>query len=233
MGWRGFILPYHYYVTIIVGLRHEAGILLAGDSAGIDTGLQQMHRADLKVFRNRGLVMGITGRFKIAQVLAQHPHFTRPPTSGIEHWIATDFIPQAYAAFDNARWRPKNGGLLVAFGTWLFQVMFEDWQYCLSADGYDAIGSGRDLALGSLHTSKDHLSSSPAERIWSALEAATHHNAGVAPPYVIYNTAAPWCPSTWQNRQEFVKAYESGVGTPAKWAMRTPPPSLWDQAPQG
>jgi hypothetical protein len=55
-----------------------------------------------------------------------------------------------------------------------------------STDGYDAVGCGADIAFGSLHTSKGQA---PRTRVRRALEAAAHHSAGVAGPFVIKTSA--------------------------------------------
>lgn len=53
------------------------------------------------------------------------------------------------------------------------------------AEQYQALGSGRDLALGSLHTSRDWSFPGPEERLEAALAAAATHNSEVGEPFTI------------------------------------------------
>ena len=62
------------------------------------------------------------------------------------------------------------------------------WARTMSA-GYDAIGSGDNLAIGSLHTTR-HLTD-PRLRVQQALEAAVAHNAAVAEPFAFVSVQAP------------------------------------------
>ena len=55
------------------------------------------------------------------------------------------------------------------------------------ADGFDAVGSGAEYALGALKVSERMQ---PTRRIKRALEVAAHFNMAVAPPFVVKTLAS-------------------------------------------
>lgn len=75
----------------------------------------------------------------------------------------------------------EGGEFLVGYKGNLYCI-YGDFQVGLNADRYAACGCGDDLALGSLFTTKD-LNMTPKEKLTAALEAASHHSAGVSGPY--------------------------------------------------
>lgn len=180
-------------MTCIVGLVHNAQVLIGGDSAGVDTErLSLVVRNDRKVFRNGDFLMGFTSSFWMGQLLAFD--FNPPkPRVGIDvmAYMVTDFI-------DAARERMKSGGFarvkdsaeeggtfLVGYSGRLFRIS-DDFQVGESSHGFDACGCGGMIALGSLRSTRTWTD--PILRVKEALECAETFSAGVRAPFFLVTT---------------------------------------------
>ena len=86
-----------------------------------------------------------------------------------------------YATTDNNA--EVGGTFLVAFEGRLF-VVYSDYQVAENVSGYDAVGCGSDIAMGSLHTSHNHTTLYPKQRLEAALQAAEEFSAGVRGPFI-------------------------------------------------
>lgn len=183
-------------MTIVAGLVVPGvGVYMGADSAGVNVEtLELIERDDPKMVRigSGDLLIGVTGSFGIIQILQQYAPFGRPSRSDPDSWMATNFRQAIAKAFKFAGQTPKfNHGekLLVGFGDHLYRVLLDDYlQYIKAKEGYDAIGSGADLALGALYAMSRHGPTSPEVKIRTALEAAHKRNMGVHPPFRIMNT---------------------------------------------
>lgn len=172
-------------MTCIVGIVHKGAVYLGGDSAGVG-GLFLHVREDRKVFEKDGFVFGFTSSFRMGQLL-QHS-FVAPPARPSDEpfaYMCTAFVDAVRACLKAGGYAKKDsevesgGTFLVGYAGRLFRVE-SDYQVAETVDGYDAVGCGAEVALGSLFTSK---SASPAKRIETALEAAHNFSAGVRPPF--------------------------------------------------
>lgn len=174
-------------MTCIVGLVDNGTVYIGGDSAGVNTdNLSMSVRADRKVFRNGPFIMGFTSSFRMGQLLA---HALKPPKRRpgedvykymVTRWI--DAVRKCLTAggsveFENGA--EKGGTFLVGYEGRLFLVD-EDYQIGEAADGFDACGSGGELARGSLFSSGG---AEPQDRILLALAGAERMNAGVRAPF--------------------------------------------------
>jgi len=182
-------------LTCIVGLISEGRVYIGGDSAGVGNGYGLVVRNDRKVFTNGDFVMGFTTSFRMGQLLA-HSFNPPKPRQGVDifAYMVTDFI-------DSARQTMKNGGFarvkdshseqggtfLVGYAGRLFNIE-DDFQVGESIHGFDAVGCGEQLALGSLHSTG--AMSDPEERIREALRVAEACSAGVRSPFFIQSTPA-------------------------------------------
>lgn len=182
-------------MTCIVGLVDNDRVIIGGDTAGTNGWLGQTIRADVKVFHNGPYVMGFTTSFRMGQVLRYHADLRQPDTWDIDKYMATTFVDECRRVLKEAGWMTINSGnevggtFLVGYRDRLYTVM-SDWQVAQAVDGYDAVGCGDTLALGALFATKDS-DQGPEDRVRLALDAASHHSAGVAPPYTILTTEAP------------------------------------------
>lgn len=174
-------------MTCIVGIKHDGGVWIGGDSAG-SAGHSIAIRADPKVFRVGPAVIGFTSSFRMGQALMFG--WTVPKRHGdvdLFEWMCTDFIDAVRARLASAGFRRReneeeSGGVfLVGVEGGLFRID-SDFQVGVDGRGYDAVGCGEDLAKGSLFTTGGDR---PAERIKTALAAAAAHSAWVAPPFLV------------------------------------------------
>jgi hypothetical protein len=79
----------------------------------------------------------------------------------------------------------QGGQMLVGFRGCLFQIE-SDFQVGWNACGYDAVGAGAEIALGSLATTAiTGSTTAPSDRLKIALLAAEEHNIGVRQPFTI------------------------------------------------
>lgn len=178
-------------MTCIAALVHQGKVYMGGDSAGTSPWyLSQVSVVDDKVFTNGKMLIGACGSFRMLQLL----HYSLTPPDyhtdvDLYKYMVTDFIGAVRSCLRAGGWAKREnevesgGTFLVAFNRRLFQVQ-DEYSVVESAEGYDAIGSGADLALGALYASAGY-GQTPEERIRLALEAAEKFNAGVRRPFHI------------------------------------------------
>ena len=178
-------------MTCIVGLEHGGKVWMGGDSAGVHLPtLSLVIRGDPKVFQKSEMLFGFTSSFRMGQLL-QHSLVIPPHLEGrdVHAYLCSDFIDAVRQCFQVGGFLSRtesgeSGGIfLIGYQKKAFTV-YKNFQVSTVACGYNACGSGRDLALGSLHSTAD-LVEDPERRVRMALEAAAHFSAGVAPPFTI------------------------------------------------
>jgi ATP-dependent protease HslVU (ClpYQ) peptidase subunit len=175
-------------VTCIVGVQTPAGVVIGGDSAGL-SGWVRTHRADPKVFANGSYLVGFTTSYRMGQVIryADLPKPLDRCGDELERFLTTEFVDGVRAALKDAGWAKKDneredaGTFLLGVNGRLFKVS-DDYQVGWTRDGYDACGSGWEVALGALHATR---TSRPATRVRKALEAAAHHSGSVHGPFTV------------------------------------------------
>jgi ATP-dependent protease HslVU (ClpYQ) peptidase subunit len=185
-----FGVPDH--MTCIVGLEHHNKVYIGGDSAGV-AGLSVTVRADEKVFINGKCLMGFTSSFRMGQVLRYGFKPPRHPVGKDDmEYLVTDFINSVRKAYKASGYLRKShdsewgGTFLLGYKGHLYCVD-SDFQVGRSTAGYQSVGCGSDIALGSMYTTEPAGKGGmpPASRITTALQAATKFSGGVLPPYKI------------------------------------------------
>lgn len=176
-------------MTCIVGLIDNGSIYMGGDSAGV-AGLSISVRLDEKVFQNGPMLIGGTTSFRMLQLLR---YKLDPPKQTVSQddmkYMCTDFIDSVRKCFTDNEFGYKDernafndgGNFLVGYNGKLYQI-WGDFQVGISSQPFDAVGCGKDLALGAMYVNS-HLY--PEERIKLALEVASTFNAGVVAPFII------------------------------------------------
>lgn len=177
-------------MTCIVGYKDSDGtIFIGGDSAGTDSWYNQTIRRDPKVFRVGEFLIGFTDSFRMGQILMYN---LKPPpikTKNIYKYMVTEFVEEVRRCFKeggfgrNKDGEDRGGDFIVAVRGRLFRVE-SDFQVGESCDNYIAAGSGENFAMGVLFA-LDKQKLTPREKIKAALQAASHFNAAVSPPYVV------------------------------------------------
>ena len=174
-------------MTCIVGIAEQGRVYLGGDSAGVSR--QELTlRADSKIFRVQDFLIGCTWSFRMSQLLQyrlQPPAYS--PKEGVERYLCTHFMDEVRRCFKEGGCARKEheaeagGTFLLGFRGRIFTI-YSDYQLSESLDGYQAIGTGDEVALGVLYATAQ-TDMAPKERLALALQAASHHIISVAAPF--------------------------------------------------
>lgn len=145
-------------------------------------------RQDAKLFRTGPFLMGFTTSFRMGQLL--HYAFKppdHPARMSAAKFMCTRFVDAARECFKEGGFARKKdeketgGTFLVGYQGHLFQVE-SDYQVGIARDGFDAVGCGGEVALGSLFAT---TGMEPHARIRLALQAAARFCNGVRGPFRI------------------------------------------------
>jgi ATP-dependent protease HslVU (ClpYQ) peptidase subunit len=175
-------------VTAVVGIAKAGKVYLGGDSAATNGWGELTISADPKVFKRGDFLFGIAGSVRVSNLVRYRFQAPQPQTDNLDEYMKTDFI-------DHLRECLKQGGvaeqdnnvessfspMLIGIGGVLYSIG-GDFSIIRSACGYDAIGTGGMIAMGSLHATPKMA---PMKRIQLALEAAEANMASVRGPFVM------------------------------------------------
>ena len=176
-------------MTAIAALVHNKKVYIGGDSAGTDQSFGLSVRADRKVFRLHDMVFGFAGSYRMGNLLQHSLDIPRHHPDDEPHkYMVTDFINAVrdclkrggVAIGSDEMVEGVDGDFIVGYRGHIF-VVYGDYQVGEPTDPYIAVGSGTDIVLGSLGSTKGE----PKARIRKALELAERHNAGVRGPFHI------------------------------------------------
>jgi hypothetical protein len=179
-------------MTCIVGIEHENGVIIGGDSAGV-AGWTTTMRADEKVFRVGDYIMGNCGSPRMAQLLRYVLDVRTPHGADLvdmDRFMATVFVDACRKAFKDGGVVTVKDGCETCPGSFLVGIcgrlynIQADFQFSRSQRGHQSVGCGDEIALGSLHTTAQY-DIDPEMRVTLALEAAAEISGGVVPPFVI------------------------------------------------
>lgn len=189
-------------MTCIVGLVEDGAVWIGSDSQ-CSMGYVTQVLARPKIVRTATYLLGYSGSVRLSNLL-QHALTVppRPEDMEVEAYLSTLFVDAlrtllketGVASKDKER-EESPGLFLVAIAGRLFRISM-DYSVIETAQGFDAIGSGNEVALGALYATKD-LSVPPERRLMEALEAASHYIFGVGGPLVIER----WHPEDEQLQQ--------------------------------
>jgi len=180
-------------VTCIVGIQHETGVYIGGDSATISGWTLELTGRP-KVFRVGEFLFGVSGSPRVSG-LVRHAFMPPPVPKKAKHldgYMVTEFVPALRAVLGEAAAEKKqhdvagidgNSNILVGIRGRLFEI-HSDYQVTFQQTGYGAIGCGGDIALGALHVATGE-DLPPRDRVIYALGAAEAHNIGVRGPFII------------------------------------------------
>lgn len=195
-------------MTCIVGIADPitSAVYIGGDSNAYGENVIQPRR-DHKVFWVEGvssseaILIGATTSFRAIQLLQFElgPRLKKIPQAAWDaedcmfRYMVTEFIPAVRAVFKEGGFaRTTDGGVeiggnfLVGVGPYLFEVD-SDYQICIPARNYAAVGAGYQYALGSLFQQRlDEVTPDGAVR--SAILTAMEFSHVVGGPIVIKST---------------------------------------------
>lgn len=178
-------------MTVIAGIVQDGRVYIGGDSQATSSWDAKI-RVDPKVWVDDDWVFGYSGGPRVAQLLRWD--LDRPALKDeqpIEAYLATDFT-KAYRTVlrEGGALKTENGIERADDSTWLMVghagrpfVIHSDFQVAETSDGYIAIGSGDDLALGALYATR--RTRHPRKRLRTALEVACKFNIGCGGPFTI------------------------------------------------
>jgi ATP-dependent protease HslVU (ClpYQ) peptidase subunit len=179
-------------MTCIIGLVEHETVSIGADSLAI-TGCVEQQLTSPKVFfcKERACLIGYSGTVRMANLL-QHQFVPpeHPAMMSTEKYLATLFVDGLRATLKEAGTAAKTneqevatGSLLVGYRGRLYKIGY-DYGLMESAAGFDAVGSGEEVALGAIHATQG-MDLPPLTRIRLALEAAADLCRGVRGPFVI------------------------------------------------
>jgi len=172
-------------LTCIIGLETDNGVIIGGDSGSSDG--YDIHVTRLKkVFKQGKFLIGYTSSFRMGQILQYRLEVDpqKKDQNDLEY-LATTFIDAVRKCLKEGGYKKveheqeSGGTFLVGYKKRLYTVD-SDFQVNSNSDGFWAIGSGKDFALGCMLMNK---SLSPKKRIKQALKAAGHFSSSVCGPY--------------------------------------------------
>lgn len=168
----------------------DGTIYMGADSAGV-SGYSIAKRKDPKVFINGPMVIGFTSSFRMGQLLQYKLNIPEHPSNmDTMRYMVTVFVDAVreclkeggYASVSNNQ--EEGGTFLVGYKGRLFCIE-GDFQVGESVHNFDAVGCGRDLALGSLYTTYYMDDLTPYDKVIHALNAAEQFSGGVSRPFNI------------------------------------------------
>ncbi len=140
------------------------------------------------------IFMGFTTSFRMGQLLRyslKPPR--RHPDDDINQYMVVDFVNAVRGCLKAGGYASKEdegesaGTFLVGYQGRLFKIE-SDYQVGIPEDGYAAVGSGQDIARGSLFATQGQ---EPRSRVLTALRSAERFNAGVRGPFHILPESEP------------------------------------------
>ena len=184
-------------MTVIVAVVSDDGeIIFGADSAATDSAGTLSLRGDAKVFQRDGYTIGFCGSYRIGQLVKHDMHFPlidheMTPLQA-ERFMVREFVPRLRKILSKGGSMNTTGvdkledssTFLVGFDGYLF-VIADDLQVEISQDDYASIGSGAQIALGSLHADKTSGHLSAYDAVQNALWAAERYCSNVRGPFLI------------------------------------------------
>ena len=182
-------------MTVVVALLDDDDTLVFGADSSASSDGSLTLRPDAKIFKKNGYTIGFAGSFRNFQLVQYSMILRAPPAffslDAAQKFMVTVFVPALRNCLsENGAMKLVNGIetmdgfiLLVGFRSFLFTI--EDDFHVAPHDEYAAIGSGCDVALGSLYASKEGGMFSAYEAAEVALYAAEHSCTEVRGPMYI------------------------------------------------
>src|SRR5258706_6693742 len=151
-------------MTCIAAIECKGRVWIGGDSAGTASNMHQRIRKDKKVFLKGDFIIGFCGSFRMGDLL-KHALKLPETQKGKDDvsFIVNEFVNALKHCLNQAD-EKHEPYILVGYHGKLFNIA-GDYQVGRPQPGFDAVGSGADVAIGALHASKGHLFNSPERRL--------------------------------------------------------------------
>lgn len=178
-------------MTCIVGLVHKGEVWMGGDSASNGNWITRISSLP-KVFMVHDMLIGITGNWRLAQLLQYHLPAELDAWDGAEdymQYLVLTFVPAVRKLFKEEGFSKEDNNQQSYYGAYMIghagqlYTVESNYQVVQHVDGYTAVGSGAELALGALYVLGEKTAAD--KRIEMALEAAAYFSNGVERPFHI------------------------------------------------
>jgi ATP-dependent protease HslVU (ClpYQ) peptidase subunit len=171
-------------MTCIAAIKELSQIIMVSDSGSIDTeSMFILNRADQKmVIKDNRFLIGFAGSYRIGQIIVSNFMPPRNDSMNPEKYMRTDFIAAMRESLSENGIQSQtmdNTSFLIGYAGQLFWIQ-DDFQIAEIAHDYMAIGSGCEVALGSLFSTESLTSE---ERLTTALRASMEFKAGIRAPF--------------------------------------------------
>lgn len=170
-------------MTCIVGVSDGERVYMGADSLGSTAWTGDVFRTP-KLFKRGPFLLGCCGDYRYTQLLM---HAWDPPRPGknIDKFVATELVDSIWHTLEAGGALHKSKGVGTTGGMCLLAYHGRVWRLednfgvIEPESGFTAMGSGEDLAMGSLHTTRGDR---PKRRVRAALEAASAYDIHVGGP---------------------------------------------------
>ena len=180
-------------MTCVIGLTTKDRVYLGADSSSVQGWLCRPTKVR-KLFRRGPFIIGYTTSFRMGQLLEHQLDVPKQEAGqGDQEYMVNNFVEAARGLFKDKGFSKvesnhESGGVfLVGYRGQLYTI-HKDFQVGQVAEGFDAVGSGRDYALGAMVALKDLA---PAQRIRRSLGIAAHFGMGVCEPFYVRSLKRP------------------------------------------
>ena len=171
-------------MTCIVGLTYNGGAIMAGDGL-LSLGGTQLACGEPKIHKQGKLIIGASGTGRECDLILTAP-LPKPRLTDPYGWAVEKVVPMLWKRFGDAGLldsssSPLEAMMLLAVPGTLLGIDSQGGVFSY-LDGYGAIGSGMDIAMGVLAGTAQ---CQPITRIARVITACNTHCAGVGDPWTI------------------------------------------------
>lgn len=172
-------------MTCIVGLEHDGTVTIGGDAAAVEDSRLTRY-VEPKVFFVGQYLIGYCDSFRMGQLLQYRLKVPKQIVDDDMAHMCTVFIDSVRKAFHQGGYAKatdgeESGGVFLVGYRGALYCIDEDYHVGRSMLGYEAIGCGDHLALGSLAST----AGDPQARVHMALHAAALHSTSVCEPFTV------------------------------------------------
>lgn len=173
-------------MTCVIGLVQDGKIYMGADSQASD-GWNKRTVARPKVFKTDRFLIGYTSSFRMGQLLQYQLEVQSQNSESDYIYMATTVVESVRHCLKKHGWskvennQEEIGSFLVGYNGGLYEIQ-PDLSILEHTDGFDAVGVGREYALGAMMALEEMP---PKARICQALEIVAMFSNGVSAPFTV------------------------------------------------